>query len=79
VLCFRYRPTGAAWSEERVAKLNAAIQSRVIESGTAMISSTRLNGTYSLRLCIMSHQTIWDDVRETIEQVAAFGQELERD
>jgi len=79
VLCFRYRPVGAAWTPDRVEKLNESIQARVIESGTAMISSTRLRGTYSLRLCIMSHQTVWDDVRQTIEGIAAFGVQLARE
>ena len=78
VLCFRYRPVGATWTPDRIEKLNESIQARVIESGTAMISSTRLRGVYSLRLCIMSHQTVWDDVRETIEGIAAFGKQLAR-
>ena len=78
VLCFRYRPAGATWTRDRIEKLNESIQARVIESGTAMISSTRLRGVYSLRLCIMSHQTVWDDVRETIEGIAAFGKQLAR-
>ena len=78
VLCFRYRPRGAGWSPGRIEKLNETLQSRVIESRTAMISSTRLRGTYSLRLCIMSHQTTWDDVRETIERISEFGDELSR-
>jgi glutamate/tyrosine decarboxylase-like PLP-dependent enzyme len=78
VLCFRYRPRGEGWTPERIAALNEAIQARVIESGTAMISSTRLRGVYSLRLCIMSHQTVREDVRETIERIAAFGRELAR-
>ncbi len=76
VVCFRYRPTGADWTPERIEKLNQAIQARVIESGTAMISSTRLRDLYSLRLCIMSHQTTWNDVRETIEGIASIGGEL---
>jgi glutamate/tyrosine decarboxylase-like PLP-dependent enzyme len=78
VLCFRYRPAGDAWSQERIDKLNEALQARVIASRTAMISSTRLRGLYSLRLCIMSHQTTWDDVRETIERITEFGRELAR-
>ena len=41
-----------------------------------MISSTRLRGIWSLRMCILSHQTTWEDVRETLECVAAFGAEL---
>ena len=78
VLCFRYRPRGMAWTDQRIEALNEAIQSEVIASGTAMISSTRLRGVYSLRLCIMSHQTAWDDVRETIERIASIGQKLAR-
>lgn len=76
VLCFRCRPEGVGWTEERLAGLNEAIQARIIESGTAMISSTRLRGTWSLRMCILSHQTVWDDVRQTLERVVEFGQEL---
>ena len=76
VLCFRYRPEGASWTAERLDRLNEAIQARVIGSERAMISSTRLRGAYSLRFCVMSHQTVWNDVRETIELIVAFGQEL---
>ena len=78
VLCFRYRPPDAAWTPDRIDSLNEAIQTRVIDSGTAMISSTRIRGAYSLRLCIMSHQTTGDDVRETIERIAAYGRGLSR-
>ena len=76
VLCFRYRPQGPEWTPERIDKLNEAIQARVIQTGTAMISSTRLRGIYSLRLCIMSHQTTWDDVRGTIRRIEDFGRAL---
>ena len=78
VVCFRYRPVGDGWTPEQTDQLNEAIQERVIGSGAAMISSTRLRGSYSLRLCIMSHQTVWNDVRETIERIAGFGRELAR-
>jgi glutamate/tyrosine decarboxylase-like PLP-dependent enzyme len=78
VVCFRYRPAGDSWESARIAALNEAIQAKVIESGAAMISSTRLRGVYSLRLCIMSHQTTWDDVRGTIERIARYGEELAR-
>jgi glutamate/tyrosine decarboxylase-like PLP-dependent enzyme len=76
IVCFRYRPRGAAWTSERIDTLNEAIQARVIASGTAMISSTRLRKAYSLRLCIMSHQTTWDDVRGTIARIEEFGRAL---
>ena len=58
-------------------RLNETIQARVIGSGTAMISSTRLGGLYSLRLRIMSRQTGWEDARETIERIVSFGREIE--
>ncbi len=64
------------WTPERIDTLNEAIQARVIQTGTAMISSTRLRGIYSLRLCIMSHQTTWDDVRGTIRRIEDFGRAL---
>ncbi len=76
VLCFRYRPRGVDWTPARIDALNEAIQAHVIQSGTAMISSTRVRGVYSLRLCIMSHQTTWDDVRETIRRIEDFGRAL---
>ncbi|HKX58923.1 MAG TPA: aminotransferase class I/II-fold pyridoxal phosphate-dependent enzyme [Steroidobacteraceae bacterium] len=76
IVCFRYRPRGADWTPERIDKLNEAIQARVIASGTAMISSTRLRKAYSLRLCIMSHQTTWEDVRGTVARIAEFGRAM---
>jgi glutamate/tyrosine decarboxylase-like PLP-dependent enzyme len=76
VLCFHYRPVGTAWNAERVEELNKSVQAQVIDSGIAMISSTRLRGTYALRLCIMSHQTTWEDVRATIERIAEYGRRL---
>ena len=77
ILCFRFRPRNVEWPAERLDRLNEALQARVIGSGTAMISSTRLRGAYSLRLCIMSHQTTWDDVRETLEFIAKAGREMD--
>jgi hypothetical protein len=41
-----------------------------------MISSTRLRKAYSLRLCIMSHQTTWEDVRGTVARIAEFGRAM---
>jgi len=40
-----------------------------------MMSSTRLHGLYSLRLCILNHTTTWDDVRDTLDAIAKFGLE----
>lgn len=77
VVCFRADPGGL--DEEGLAAHNEAIQARVIADGVAMMSSTRLRGTYSLRLCIMNHHTTWEDVEATLRalesaSVAVAGQ-----
>jgi glutamate/tyrosine decarboxylase-like PLP-dependent enzyme len=76
VLCFRCHPASDGWTPERLEALNEAVQRQVIASGAAMISSTRLRGTFSLRLCIMSHQSNWDDVRATVALISSTAKEL---
>ena len=75
ILCFRVNPKGCGLADEALEAINDGVQSRIIETGTAMMSSTRLRGLYSLRLCILNHATTWDDVRETLEAVERFGLE----
>lgn len=75
ILCFRVNPKGSEIDEDELEALNDAVQTRVIDTGTAMMSSTRLRGRYSLRLCILNHNTTWDDVRETLEAIERFGLE----
>jgi aromatic-L-amino-acid decarboxylase len=76
VVCFRVNPRGSEMAPERLEAVNESVQQRVIDTGTAMMSSTRLRGLYSLRLCILNHNTRWSDVRETLEAVERFGVEL---
>jgi glutamate/tyrosine decarboxylase-like PLP-dependent enzyme len=73
VVCFRVNPRGSDLDDARLEEINDAVQSRVIDTGTAMMSSTRLRGLYSLRLCILNHNTTWEDVRETLEAIERFG------
>ena len=75
VVCFRYRPAALDDARE-LETLNARIQDRIVESGFAMMSSTRLRGEYSLRLCILNYRTMWDDVRETLQRIEATGRDL---
>jgi aromatic-L-amino-acid/L-tryptophan decarboxylase len=76
VVCYRFRPRGSALTEAELEALNAAIQDRVIQSGFAMLSSTRLKDRYSLRLCILNPQSTWDDVLEILRRVERIGREL---
>ena len=75
VVCFRVNPRGSDLGDDRLEKVNEAVQARVIESQVAMMSSTRLRGLYSLRLCILNHTTTWRDVRETLHSIEEFGLE----
>jgi glutamate/tyrosine decarboxylase-like PLP-dependent enzyme len=77
IVCFRFNPRGSGYSVEYLEELNEKVQARVIESATAMTSSTRLRGAYSLRLCILNHHSTWEDVHGTLQAVERFGQELD--
>ncbi len=75
IVCFRVRPSGEAWTEEALEVLNRGIQDAIVGEGTAMMSSTRLRGRYSLRLCILNFRSTRDDVAAVIERIVALGQE----
>lgn len=73
IVCFRVNPDGAALDEAALEELNRAVLARVFWDDRALISSTRLGPTFSLRLCIVNHDTTWEDVRETLDAVERFG------
>ena len=76
IVCFRYRPPGPAPSAEALEDLNQAIQHDVVSRGISMMSSTRLRGVFSLRLCIMNYRSTWADVRDTLEALEESGRRL---
>ena len=73
VVCFRFNPRDSHLSDQELERINKVVQARVISTGTAMTSSTRLRGLYSLRFCILNHRTRWSDVRETLAAIERFG------
>lgn len=73
MVCFRFNPAEGGWSEEELEELNLSIQEEIIHSGMAMMSSTRLRGTYSLRLAILNFRSTWEDVLATLEEVERVG------
>lgn len=76
IVCYRYSPQGSALSTEQLGTLNERIQDAVVDDGYAMVSSTRLEGAYALRLCIMNYQSTWEDVEGTLSLVQAMGARL---
>jgi glutamate/tyrosine decarboxylase-like PLP-dependent enzyme len=63
VVCFRRRLDGL--DEADLERVNASLVERITQSGLAMISSTRLDGRYALRLCILNFRSRAEDV-ETV-------------
>ncbi len=65
IVCFR-RITNATGErthgEAERETWNTALVRSLAESGLGLISSTRLHGTYALRLCVLSHRTRARDV-----------------
>ena len=75
IVCFRVNPGDRDLDEGTLEKINRNVLARVFWEDRALISSTTLAGKFSLRLCIINHNTTWDDVRETLEAIEGFGAE----
>jgi aromatic-L-amino-acid decarboxylase len=80
IACFRYRPPGfvvrSDADKERLNQFNAALVSRVIASGEATLSSTRLRGQLAIRFCALNQRTGADDVERTIALIERLGSEI---
>jgi len=66
-------------TSEALEAMNLSIQEEIVDSGLAMMSSTRLRGTFSLRLSILNYRSTWKDVSETLESVQSIGRRLVRE
>ena len=75
IVCFRFNPEDTDLDEEALEEINRNVLARVFWEERAFMSSTKLAGKFSLRLCIVNHTTTWDDVRETLEAIEQFGME----
>ena len=74
IVCFRAKPKGL--SESNLDALNERINARVVSEGRFLISSTRLGGSFSLRMCTLGFRTTADDIRELFSTIKrAFGTE----
>ena len=71
MVCFRVNPGGLG--EDVLARLNRKVLAHVFWGEQAFLSSTMVNKQFVLRLCILNHNTTWDDVRETLEAVERFS------
>jgi aromatic-L-amino-acid/L-tryptophan decarboxylase len=65
VVCFRRRPHGVS-DEQELERLNCELVARLEATGAALASSTRLDGRYAIRMCVMNHTTAEADVRRSV-------------
>jgi glutamate/tyrosine decarboxylase-like PLP-dependent enzyme len=73
ILCFRAHPRG--WeSGEPLDDLNRRVMARVNDGGQYLISSTRLKGAFSLRICTPGFRTTRADIEAVLGQVVAAAQ-----
>jgi glutamate/tyrosine decarboxylase-like PLP-dependent enzyme len=68
IICFRARPAGVD-DPAALDALNERINARVNGSGRFLISSTRLRGCFSLRLCTQVHRMTEGDIDEVIAAI----------
>ncbi len=75
IVCFRINPEVGDSDEESLDQINRTVLARVFWEDNAVISSTLVDNKFALRLCIINHNTTWDDVRKTLAIIAKFGEE----
>jgi len=68
IVCFRVKPKGMD-DVEALNALNERVNERVNRTGFVLMSSTRLRGALSLRLCINGYRTREEDVRAVLDLV----------
>ena len=69
IIAFRRRFDGVE-DEAILERMNAELVTAFEISGRGLVSSTRLHGTYAIRMCVMNHTTGPAQVRETLEWFA---------
>ena len=72
IVCFRYAPAG--WSEDRLDGLQQAITEELLRSGQAFLSTTRLRGRTTLRMCFVNWRTTAADVEIVVAALKDIGE-----
>lgn len=83
IVCFRALPdpgkerprTEDAEPDPSLDAWNHAIQDRIVEEGTAMMSSTRIHGHFALRICMVGHRTTRADVDAVLDRIVELARQ----
>jgi aromatic-L-amino-acid decarboxylase len=71
LVCFRYRPSDLALTEEELEGMNKTLMEELNRSGKMFITHTKLKGKFTLRLCIGQTRTSREHVRKAWERIQA--------
>ena len=74
VVCFRYRPPGAA--EDDLDRLNARLGEAVLADGRVFVGTTRYEGRTAFRPTIVNWRTTEQDVRLLVDVIRELGSTL---
>ncbi|MCB0552833.1 MAG: aspartate aminotransferase family protein, partial [Phaeodactylibacter sp.] len=75
LVCFRYHPEGG-YSEEQLNRINEQLLQTLNDSGKILLTQTKLNGKYTIRLVAGQVETKLEDVQNgwrLIQEVARGG------
>ena len=73
IVCLRYR---GRVPQDRLDDVNREILLRVQEGGFAVLSPTRLNGRYAIRIAITNHRSRTRDFDDIVRELVRLGREV---
>jgi aromatic-L-amino-acid decarboxylase len=71
IVCFRFAPR--SMSPEAQDAYNKEILLRVQESGLAIVSGSRIDGRYVIRVACSNHRSTWDDFEALLAGLRDIG------
>ena len=78
IVCFRYVPRSATWSEADLDALNLRLCDDLRRTGQAFLSTTKIRGQVALRMCFINWRTSTSDVEKIVGWLAEIGDRLSR-
>ncbi len=76
LVCFRYRPKGK-YTEQQLNALNEKLLAMLNDSGEMLLTQTKLNGKYTIRLVAGQTETTLDHVQQAWEKIVREARALE--
>lgn len=77
LVCFRYRPAGLS-DETELESINTRLLQQLNNSGKMLLTQTKLNGRYAIRLVAGNDNTNADDVRKSWGLIRAEAEKISR-